>query len=258
MTRALRTWCALAVTLLGAALLLPALPASAASAIHHEGLEFSSDGVTWSAEPPEVLFADGFVEEPGESQSARVLVRNTRAATVHIATALSGAAWSHPLAATAFTLSSSDQFGSGITEAPIGTISQCTPLLPTRSVGAGDVLSIAVTVELDSSARGTGAESASVRFDVLIALGTGPGTGPASACADLTNASTPFGMGAEPGVIAIASLPDALQPGVMHVAGGGSLILPTLSVALGAGLSGLALWGLLCLRRTRTTEEEAP
>lgn len=238
---------ALATVLLTLLTAAPVSPAAAAPANHLDGLEFSRDGMTWSPQPPEVLFEDGFVDTPGEHRSAVVLVRNTRASTVRIATALAGLAWSDPAAATAFTLTSSDQYGKGIVDAPIGSIARCAALIPTRIIGAGDILAIAVTVRFDAAARGTSAESASVRFDLLIALGPYPGLSPASACSDLAHTENSFAPDADLGIVVIASLPHELAPGTVHDTDADvALVVPTLGVALGAGI---AFYLLVLLRR---------
>lgn len=236
----------------------PAAPADAAARQGHlDGLEFSRDGTDWSPTPPPVLFADGFVDAPGESRSASVLVRNGRSVPVRLATALTGLAWSEPEAGTAFRLSSSDQWGGGIVDAPIQSIARCEPLTPTRILAAGDVLAISVTVRLDDTARGTPAETASVGFELLIALAEYPGRAPVSACSDLAQPATAPVTPGGSGIVAIASLPTEMLPGTApDPRSAGALVAPALAVALGAGIVGLAVLVTVRLRRGLDDDDE--
>lgn len=232
------------------AMMLPSLPAVAAPANHLDGLEFSRDGTTWSAEPPAELFDDWLVEASGDSRSTTVHVRNARTGVVRIATAVSSLVWSHPDAAEAFRLSSSDQHGPGIVAAPIGSIARCTPLVPTRVLATGDILTIELAVDLAPDARGTAVQNASVGFDMLIALAEHPGPMPVSACSEAVHSESAVNPNSDIGIVAIASLPSALQPGTVHdTSRATSLVIPTMAVAMGAGIVGLALFVLLRLRR---------
>lgn len=215
-----------------------------------DGLEFSRDGISWSHEPPSVLFDRGVIDTPGESRSASLLVRNGLGVPVHIATALTQLAWSHPQAGTAFRLSSNDQWGSGISDAPIASIVRCGPLLPTRLLAADDTLAIEVKVRLDDSARGTPAETASIGFDVLIALAEYPGPAPASACSGSARQHPGLPPYAAGRTIAIASVPSDMLPGTRpEPSSRGALVAPSLAVAFGVGTSGIAILVAGRLRR---------
>lgn len=244
-----------AVGALAAAILAGASPASAAPV---DGLEFSTDGTSWSAEPPAALYDAGIRWVPGDSRSTTVHVRNTHGTPVQFVAVLDGFTWSSPDAATAFLISGSDGRSGALAPTTIRTLPRCTELVVPRTLAAAEEYAFTVTTAFDPQTTGTTAQNSDVGFRVLLAATELGAPSPVPAC------GTPLPPGKK--VVVIPSEPSDPEPvdpaepagttdapdasGALGATGVGAELLPTAAVAATAGLLGL-LFLLLARRRRR-------
>lgn len=155
-----------AVAVLGLAVLGPVLPAVAAD----DGLEFSRDGVTWSAEPPGALFDGNPVLVPGTGWTSSVHIRNGYEGAARISAFITNIELSSPVATDTFVVSASDDAGGRFAETEIGAIGDCTSLIPQRVLPAGGEIEFAMTVQIPASVSGTYGQGETMSFDVAVGL----------------------------------------------------------------------------------------
>jgi len=170
-----------------------AAPAQAA-----DGIEFSTDGTTWSSAPPAALFATGTTLAPGGSVSTTLWVRQTHGVPEYLAVVLRGVQVSSPALAAVATLSAAEGTRGSLGPTTLATLGSCTPLAPAGAVASGVARSITLTLSLPATADASAADGSMI-FDVA-ALATDPaaaptedGCGPVAAsrfAADATLAAT--------------------------------------------------------------------
>jgi len=251
-------WLTRAVGVCAVALLALMMTATSASAAPADGLEFSMDGTSWSAEPPASLYDTGIRWVPGDSRSATVHVRNTHGTPVQLVAVLDGFAWTSPDAAAAFLVSGSDGRPGSLAPTTVHAVARCTQVVAPRMLSADEEYAFTVTVGLDPAITGMTAQDEGIGFRVLLALAEAGGPAPTPAC------STPRTPGQK--VVVIPSEPETptvtpsapLLPRTssdrLGVTGVGAELIPTAAVALTAGLVGL-LFIALARRRSRDASE---
>lgn len=227
-TRLLAT---LLVLMLGA-MLGVASPAAAATG----GLEFSTDGSSWSKAPPSALFPGTIRLVPGKSASSTVWVRSTRSSQVRLTAVLGEVTTSSSEAALVFHLSGGDGSGGGLPVTPAGEIDDCTELVPSRLLGSGEAVPITTTVSIPASVSGRIGQDESIRFVFQVAL------------TDPQLSQTPDGCPIDP-----TEIPSEPGEGTLSETGP-SLVPQTLAVAIAALALGGLLVGLARRRREHGVE----
>lgn len=141
-------------------------PATAAEG----GLEFSRDGVTWSATPPAALFESVPVLVPGGGRTASLHIRNGHEGATRISAFVTDLTWSSAAAAEVFELSAVDGRGGAFPDTGIGAIPDCTSLIPQRVLGSGQSIQLAVTVRMPHELTDDRGANESMGFALALGL----------------------------------------------------------------------------------------
>lgn len=153
-----------ALVLAGVAVVLPAAPVLAVAP-----LEYSSDGVTWSATPPASLFP-AMTIVPGDSRRVTLYLRSTRAVDAVLTLALRDATASDPVFENGLALEGNDDSGAGLPPTPFARIADCTPAVPPRTVSPGEVVPVTFDLAMSPALRDAQAQNAWLRFELVIGL----------------------------------------------------------------------------------------
>lgn len=215
------------------------LAVTASAAASPAGLEFSTDaGASWSGTAPAALFDPAFRVVPGDRLESTVLVRSTRAAPTVMMVAITDAGISDALFDEAVTLQGDDGSGRGLPATRLSAIAACDQAVPTRTLVAGQVVPITMTVAVSPDLVQQEAQGAVARFDLLIGL-TDPGA-----------PTTPNGCPVDPVVVSGFAVPGSASGTIAYT--GTDAVLPTLVVSAAA----LAAGGLLALAGSRRRRED--
>jgi hypothetical protein len=152
------------LALAGVAVLTPAAPASAAAP-----LEYSVDGVTWSATPPASLFPSMTVV-PGDSETVTLYLRSTRGVDSVLTLVLRDATASDPIFESGLALEGNDDTGAGLPLTAFARIADCTAAIPPRTVAPGEVVPVTFDLAMSSALRAEQAQNAWLRFELVIGL----------------------------------------------------------------------------------------
>lgn len=231
---------AAAITLAAALVAGPATPASAAPG----GLEYSSDGATWTTSAPASVFPSAYALVPGDAVSSTIWVRSARPGLVRLTAVLADVATSSPDAGVVFELEGADSTGRGLPRTAAGSIRDCTELVPSRVLATGAVARITTTVSMPASVSGLDGQGESLDFELQLGL------------ADLELPTAPGGCPFDATVI--PSLPNSGGSGGTIAHTGVELLPQTLAIAGGATAAGLILIGLARRRRRTRTGAQQP
>ncbi len=148
------------------------------------GLQFSTDGSSWSPVAPTAVFAEGIHLVPGESTETTVRVRNVRADAGVLVVVVENIRAQSEAGERGFHIAGVDERGEGLPRTAIADVPTCAAVIPARSLapGAGAVLDL--TVDLDASLSGDEAQNEKVMFDLWFGLTD-------AAAADLTEDGCP-------------------------------------------------------------------
>ncbi|GMA91890.1 hypothetical protein GCM10025869_24190 [Homoserinibacter gongjuensis] len=131
-----RTLAGLAALATTVGLLVAAAPAQAAP----HALEFSTDGVTWSATPLGSIFGTDFRYVPGDTESSTIYVRNVRAVPTSVMMAITDVTYDDTEFGTALSIAATDFASGGLPATSIGAVPACTVIAPRRDLGPGRAL----------------------------------------------------------------------------------------------------------------------
>ena len=153
------------VLVAGVTVALTASPAQAASA----PLEYSTDGITWSATPLASLFTDvRFV--PGDEQSRTIYVRNARGVPTSIMMAVSDITSDDNEFGTALTLAATDFASGGMPATSIAAIPQCRVIVPRRELGPGETMAVRLDLAVAPWLSGGNGQSGTANFSLLVGM----------------------------------------------------------------------------------------
>ena len=238
----MRLAAAVAVVVVAASAVIagPAASASAAAG----GLEYSSDGATWTTSAPGSVFPTAYALVPGDAVSSTIWVRSARPGLARLTAVLAGVTTSSPEASAVFELEGADATGRGLARTAVGGIRDCTELIPSRVLATGAVARITTTVSMPASVSGLDGQGESLDFELQLGL------------ADLELPTTPGGCPFDATVI--PSLPNSGGSGGTIAHTGVELLPQTLAIAGGATAAGLILIGLARRRRRTRTGAQQP
>lgn len=171
--------------------LVLALAAIAPGYAEQRPLEFSDDGVHWTAAPPTALFGDDVVLVPGSSATAALHLRNIASSPGTLDVSLTNVQISTEEAGQAFGLATLTDAGTGVEGAVIGLprtrfsdLTNATPIGPPVTLDPGQSARFLLTIDLESLPDGAHAQSTAISLDVAITF---------------RDATTTEGSGSEPG-----------------------------------------------------------
>jgi len=138
------------------------LPATAAHAAA-PAVEYSLDGVHWSAQPPASVFDASWVPVPGSSRTASLYLRSARPGDTIVGVYAGGAAASDPALLSATTVQAA-----GGESLPLSELGDCRALASQAVLGAGDTLRVPLAVAVDPEL--TAGQEAALELSLLIDL----------------------------------------------------------------------------------------
>lgn len=166
---------ALTVVIALAALLF-AGPAPAAHADTGR-LEFSRDGITWAAAPPEALFRDGLVLVPGTSADATVHIRSTaetagvlRTSVTNIRTSDEDAEEYFGISSVTDTRTGADGAATGLERTRVADLAELTPLGAPQRLEPGQSVTFTLTINLDLQTGAAGAQNSAIGLDLAVSF----------------------------------------------------------------------------------------
>lgn len=167
MPRLLRALTALgAVAMVAAALLTPSGLARAAAPT----LEFSTDGVSWSATPLASVFASGFRYVPGDTETATVYVRNVRSIPTSVMAAVADVTVDDTEFGTALSLAATDFATGGFPATSLGAIAECTVVAPRRDLAPGEVFAMRFDLAVATWLSGANGQASTANFRLVIGM----------------------------------------------------------------------------------------
>jgi len=138
------------------------VPATAAHAAA-PAVEYSLDGLHWSAQPPTSVFDGSWVPVPGSSRTASVYLRSVRSGDTIVGVYAGKAAASDAGLLVATTVQGAD--GEPL---PLSTLGDCRALASQSVLGEGDTLQVPLTVAVDPEL--TTGQEAGLELSLLIDL----------------------------------------------------------------------------------------
>ena len=144
---------------IGASLALVALPAAAADS----EVEYSTDGVVWSASPPPAVFPASWQPVPGSTTTATLYVRAARPGTTVVGVYAGAPASSDPQLLAATTLA-----GATGPATALDGLGACTAVADQAVLAEGEVLAVPITIAFSPAL--TDGRGASLALDLLVDL----------------------------------------------------------------------------------------
>lgn len=126
-------------------------------------VEYSTDGVSWSASPPASVFPSTWVPVPGSSIASTLYVRSVRPGNTVVGVYAANAASSDRDLLTATRIT-----GAGGTGSSLADLGSCTAVSAQTVLAEGQVLTVPLTLAL--AADLTGGQRATLGLDLLIDL----------------------------------------------------------------------------------------
>ncbi|MGP6204991.1 hypothetical protein [Microbacterium sp.] len=126
-------------------------------------VEYSTDGVTWSATPPASVFPTSWMPVPGASTTATLYIRAARPGNTVVAVYAGNAASTDPVL-----LASTAVAGPDGEDVSLSSIPTCRALAPQTVLAEGAVVGIPLTVSLAPDL--TTAQDTALRMDILVDL----------------------------------------------------------------------------------------
>lgn len=143
---------------------LVAAPAQAAAS----AVEFSADGVSWSANPLASVFPADFRYVPGDVTSSTFYVRNARSAPTSLLVVVTDVSYSDDEIGDALTVSATDFGIGGFGAKPIRLVEKCAEVSTRRDLAPGEVLAVRIDVALSSTLDGAQGQLGRADFRLLV------------------------------------------------------------------------------------------
>lgn len=204
-----------------------ALVMGAAAPVHARpgALEFSQDGVLWSAAPPNALFEEQIVLVPGDSASTTLHLRNIAGSTGVLRLGLDSAEVAGEDAAEAFGITVVLTSRNAETDVPerraVGGLEPGLAPAGEARIAPREAVAITVIVDLDAAVTGQVAQSSVLHLGLTLHLAEAtdaPGGEPDAAGGAPTVTVPLLPGGGEPGADGAASAPPAAPSSSTHPA----------------------------------------
>jgi hypothetical protein len=186
-----RTLAGLAALATTVGLLVAAAPAQAAP----HALEFSTDGVTWSATPLGSIFGTDFRYVPGDTESSTIYVRNVRAVPTSVMMAITDVTYDDTEFGTALSIAATDFASGGLPETSIGAVPACTVIAPRRDLGPGESFGVRLDIAVATWLTDGHGQSSSANFSLVVGMADRDTPIAANSCLNAAASIPAFGNG---------------------------------------------------------------
>ena len=145
-------------------------------------LEYSTDGIVWSALPPPALFDAPPVLVPGDALSTTVWLRNATVDPGRFSVVIRRISYDDAAFGAAVGVTGDDGAGGGMSRRALSSLGACALVIPARQLFPGESVPVTVTVDLSPGVTGASGQDGSFSFELAVGLRSDDVSGPAYGC----------------------------------------------------------------------------
>jgi hypothetical protein len=147
----------------------PAAASVGSASVGSLPLEYSTDGTTWSPIPPASLFPQGYLISPGDTESATIYLRSTRAAATTLSAAVTNLSSTDSRFSRATTFSALGPGGTSWSR-NAASFGRCSPIFTAVPMVSGHALALTMAITLSTGLDAQQEQGSRLGFTLLLGL----------------------------------------------------------------------------------------